>query len=71
MRGAWRLGQVCGVGICVHGTFWILLGGLALVYRLQGNSVTEALTGLLFPRKYSIRHLCKVRHPERRQRLRG
>lgn len=48
MRWSWRIGQVAGIGIYLHGTFLILLVWLGLSEFLRGQSVTQAASGLAF-----------------------
>lgn len=48
MKWSWRIGQVAGIGIYVHGTFLIFLGWIAFSNILQGQGVSGTIGGLLF-----------------------
>lgn len=48
MKWSWKIGEVAGIGIYVHGTFLILLGWVALSHYLQGHSLAATMQGLLF-----------------------
>ena len=48
MKWSWRIGQVAGIDIYMHGTFLILLGWVGLSHYLQEGSVEAAIGGLLF-----------------------
>jgi Zn-dependent protease/predicted transcriptional regulator len=48
MKWSWRIGQVAGIGIYVHGTFVILLAWVALSHFLRRNRLEDALAGLVF-----------------------
>jgi Zn-dependent protease/predicted transcriptional regulator len=48
MKWSWKIGEVSGIGIYVHGTFLILLGYVALEHYRKRHSTTDALVGLLF-----------------------
>jgi Zn-dependent protease len=50
MRTGWsfRLGQVNGIDIYVHGTFLILLAWIGLSHAMSGHGMAATLDGLLF-----------------------
>jgi Zn-dependent protease/CBS domain-containing protein len=45
-RWAWRLGQLFGIGIYVHATFWLLLTWIGLSYLGAGAGWVASLTGV-------------------------
>ena len=47
MKNAFKLGSFTGIGIYVHWTMSLLLGGVFVFYLYQGASVGAALAGLL------------------------
>ena len=47
MKNAFKLGSFTGIGIYVHWTMSLLLGGLFLFYLYNGASVAAAFAGLL------------------------
>lgn len=48
MKWSWRIGQILGINIYIHGTFMILLGWVALSHFLVRQSIVDTLSGLLF-----------------------
>jgi Zn-dependent protease/CBS domain-containing protein len=48
MKWAWRVGQIAGIDVYIHGTFLLLLGWVAVTYHLPRRSLDDALAGLVF-----------------------
>jgi len=48
MKWSWKIGELSGIGIYVHGTFLMLLAWVALSHLMSGHSVAAAMSGLLF-----------------------
>lgn len=48
MRWSWKLGEVAGIGIFVHATFFIVIGWIALSHWRQGQNVGAISAGVLF-----------------------
>ncbi len=48
MKWSWRIGQVAGIDIYIHGTFLILLAWVGLSQYLKRNSLADAIGALLF-----------------------
>lgn len=48
MRWSWRIGEVAGIGVYIHATFWLLILFIFATYWMQGHSVAVALAGLFF-----------------------
>jgi Zn-dependent protease/predicted transcriptional regulator len=45
-RWAWKLGQVLGIGIYVHATFWLLVLWIGLSYLVASGSALAAFSGV-------------------------
>ncbi len=48
MKGSWRIGTLSGIGIYIHWSFVILLAWVGWRNLAQGNSLVDALYGLVF-----------------------
>jgi Zn-dependent protease/predicted transcriptional regulator len=48
MKWSWKLGEVAGIGVYMHITFLILIGWIALIHWIQGQSLIVALLGVAF-----------------------
>ncbi len=59
MKNAFKLGSFTGIGIYVHWTMSLLLGGVFVFYLYQGASVGAALAGLVF---VSVLFGCVILH---------
>ncbi len=44
----WRVGEIAGIGVYVHGTFLVLIGFLVLSEWLRSRSLAAALAGAVF-----------------------
>src|SRR3989441_7688549 len=47
MKWSWKLGTVAGIGLYVHGTFFLLIAWVGVTYWLAGGSAA-ALSGIAF-----------------------
>ncbi len=48
MRWSWRIGQIAGIGIYIHATFWLLILFIMAVDIWQGHGLGTALYGAIF-----------------------
>ena len=48
MRWSWRIGEVAGIGVYIHATFWLLIVFILYAYWVQGHSLAMALSGVVF-----------------------
>ena len=48
MRWSWRIGQLAGIGIYVHATFWLLILYILVANWAQGRNLAVALGGVVF-----------------------
>ncbi len=48
MRWSWRIGQLAGIGIYIHATFWLLILYILVANWAQGHSLAVALGGVAF-----------------------
>ncbi len=48
MKWSWKIGELAGISIYLHGTFLILLAWIGLVHFFRGDDFTDALHGLVF-----------------------
>lgn len=48
MKWSWKIGEVAGIGIYVHATFFLIFAWVILVHYFQGRSVFATILGLLF-----------------------
>jgi Zn-dependent protease/CBS domain-containing protein len=48
MRWSWKIGEVAGIGLYVHATFWLLIAFVFLLNWSGGQGLAEALYGAAF-----------------------
>ena len=48
MKWSWKIAEVAGIGIYLHGTLLLLLIWIGLFHYLHGNDLIDALHGVLF-----------------------
>jgi len=48
MRWSWKIGEVAGIGLYVHATFWLLIAFILFMNWSHGHSITTALYGAAF-----------------------
>ena len=48
MRWSWKIGELAGIGIYIHATFWLLILFVLYEYWTKSHSVIEALGGVIF-----------------------
>ncbi len=48
MRWSWKIGEIAGIGLYVHATFWLLIAFILFLNWSNGHSLTAALYGALF-----------------------
>ena len=48
MRWSWKIGEVAGIGLYVHATFWILIAFVLFMNWWDGHSLMAALYGAAF-----------------------
>jgi Zn-dependent protease/CBS domain-containing protein len=48
MRWSWKIGEVAGIGLYVHATFWLLIAFVLVLNWSDGHSVVAALYGAAF-----------------------
>jgi Zn-dependent protease/CBS domain-containing protein len=48
MRWSWKIGEVAGIGLYVHATFWLLIAFVLLLNWSDGHSLATALYGAAF-----------------------
>jgi Zn-dependent protease len=46
VKWSWKIGEISGIGIYLHGTFLILLAWVGLIHILRGNDLADTLHGL-------------------------
>ncbi|TAM81723.1 MAG: site-2 protease family protein [Acidobacteria bacterium] len=48
MRWSWKIGEIAGIGLYVHSTFWLLIAFVLFLNWSDGSSLTKALYGAAF-----------------------
>jgi len=48
MRWSWKIGEVAGIGIYIHATFWLFILFILYAYWVRGHSLPMALAGVGF-----------------------
>ncbi|HET7213535.1 MAG TPA: site-2 protease family protein [Terriglobia bacterium] len=48
MRWSWKIGEVAGIGLYIHATFWLLIAFVLLLNWSDGHSLAAALYGAVF-----------------------
>ena len=48
MKWQWKIGEYAGIGVYLHATFFLLIGFVALSHVLQGDPVSQMITGVAF-----------------------
>ena len=48
MRWSWKIGELAGIGIYVHATFWLLILFILYGNWRQGQNLSTALSGVVF-----------------------
>jgi Zn-dependent protease len=48
MKWSWKLGRFAGIDVYIHATFWLMLGWFALTDGLAAQSLTAALSAVVF-----------------------
>ncbi len=48
MRWSWKIGEIAGIGIYIHATFWLLILFILYGSWIQGHSAALAVAGVLF-----------------------
>ncbi len=48
MRWSWKIGQVAGIGLYVHATFWLLIAFVLYISWAHGHNLAAALVGAFF-----------------------
>ncbi|HOM82761.1 MAG TPA: site-2 protease family protein [Armatimonadota bacterium] len=48
MKWSWRVGQIAGIGVHIHATFFLLVGWVALSHWTREQTAGAAISGVLF-----------------------
>jgi len=48
MRWSWKIGEVAGIGVYIHATFWLLVLYILATHWVEGHSLLTALAGVGF-----------------------
>jgi Zn-dependent protease/predicted transcriptional regulator len=48
MRWSWKIGEIAGIAIYIHATFWLLILFILYEYWTQDHSLARALAGVIF-----------------------
>ncbi len=55
MKWSWKLGEVAGIGVYMHATFLLLIGGVALSHWTEGRNLAATLAGVACLRRDEAR----------------
>ena len=48
MRWSWKIGEIAGIGIYIHATFWLLILFILYDFWSQGHNLVRAIAGVVF-----------------------
>ena len=48
MRWSWKIGEVAGIGVYIHATFWLLILFILYVHWRDGHNLATAVAGVIF-----------------------
>jgi Zn-dependent protease/CBS domain-containing protein len=48
MRWSWKIGEVAGIGVYIHATFWLLILFILYVHWREGHNLATAVAGVIF-----------------------
>lgn len=48
MKWQWKIGEFSGIAVYLHATFFLLIGFVALSHILQGDPISQTISGIVF-----------------------